>query len=142
MNISEAFNCLGERVVYIFDCPYSERLFKWFVLRNDILGKQNKRHAEYIVFSGYGEFDEPQTNPNFPVDMFTACLTTPLSMAFFCYFHLNATIFTLPEEFYRNHPIEGNEHNTVANDLYAIMTSITETIAYISSQTVIVSAMT
>ena len=67
LDISEVFNCLGERAVYIFDCPYSERLFKWFVRRNDILWKQNKRLAEYIVLSGYGEFDEPQTNPNFPL---------------------------------------------------------------------------
>ena len=28
MNVSEIFNCLGERAVYVFDCPYSERLFK------------------------------------------------------------------------------------------------------------------
>ena len=130
MSIGEVFNSLGERAVYVFDCPNSERLFKWFVHRNDILRKQNKRRAEYIVFSGYGEFDEPQTNPNFPVDVFTACLTTPLSIALLDHFHSNTTNTKLPEEFLRTFPIEGNEHSTVVNDLYAIMTSITETIAW------------
>ena len=130
MSIGEVFNSLGERAVYVFDCPYSERLFKWFVHRNDILRKQNKRGLECIVLSGYGELDEPQMDPNFPVDVFTACLTTPLSMALLDYFHSNATITPIPEEFLRTLPIEGNQHNAVANDLYAIMTSITETIAW------------
>ena len=105
MNIRDVFNCLGEQTVYIFDCPHSERLFEWFVLRNDILMKQNKRCAEYIVLSGYGEFDEPQTNQNFPVDVFTACLTTPISTVLFDYFNSNRARISMPE-FLRTFPLD------------------------------------
>ncbi|KAL7713207.1 WD domain containing protein [Entamoeba marina] len=71
INHEYVFNCLGEHAIYVFDCPYSARLFKWFTKRNELLLKQHKHPADYIVFSGYGDLEAPQTNPNFPVDIFS-----------------------------------------------------------------------
>ena len=130
MNIAEIFNRLGEKAIYVFDCPHSERLFKWFLKKNDVLQKQFKRNAEFIVFSGYNELESPQTNPNYPVDLFTACMTTPLSMALLDYYYSTEKIIELPLSFLKTLPIDQKTKVPVFSELYAIFTSIVEAIAW------------
>ncbi|EDR23065.1 hypothetical protein, conserved [Entamoeba dispar SAW760] len=130
MNISEIYSCIGERGVYVFDCPYSERLFKWFIKRNEIIKKQNKKGGEYIVFSGYGDLEAPQTNPKYPIDIFSTCLTTPLSMAILDYYYSSENIIKLPTSFLKTLPIEHKTKIQPFSELYAILTSIIETIAW------------
>ncbi|ELP89413.1 WD domain containing protein, partial [Entamoeba invadens IP1] len=130
MNISHIYDCLGDRAVYVLDCPYSQRLFKWFTKRNEKLKKMQKKEAEYIVFSGYGNLQKPQTNPNYPIDIFTACLTTPLSMCFLDYYYSNDNIISLPSNFLKILPVDHKTKIQPFSELYAILTSITEAIAW------------
>ncbi|KAL7718169.1 WD domain containing protein [Entamoeba marina] len=131
MNIGDVFNCLGEHAIYVFDCPYSARLFKWFTKRNELLLKQHKHPADYIVFSGYGDLEAPQTNPNFPVDIFSTCLTSPLSMCILHYYYTTDAILKLPSNFLKTLPVEHKiKQQQPYVELYAILTAIIEGIAW------------
>lgn len=130
MNISDVFACLGERAVYVFDCPYSERLFRFFHKRNEALKRQHKKQAEYIVFSGYGDMQPPQTNPDFPIDIFSACLTTPLSMALMDFYASEDSIVQLTPAFMKTLPIDHKTKTQPFSELYVILTSVIEAIAW------------
>lgn len=128
LSIYDLDSWMGSPAVYVFDCCKAELILKWFA-RNANQKNGDGVERNVILLAACGEKELLPTNPNLPADVFTACLTTPITMAlkWFC----SRTALTGADpELIRSIPGTVSDRRTPLGELNWIFTAITDTIAW------------
>ena len=123
--------------VYVFDCPCAGLILKSYL---KLLNKEVKnffiffnlfKTMEENIFLGACSSNEIlPTNPNFPADFFTSCLTTPIKTAL-RWFHMNNKLLEgITIDLLDNIPGKLTDRKTPMGELNWIFTAVTDTIAW------------
>jgi regulatory associated protein of mTOR len=123
--------------IYVFDCSAAGLILQWYTnfteQRNREQEKANRPPTNLLQYSillaACSANENLPTNPNFPADVFTACLTTPIKMAlqWFCLMNVNRKI---KPELIDRIPGKITDRRTVMGQLNWVFTTITDTIAW------------
>ena len=133
---------LGGPSIYVLDASHAGNVlanFGRFIEKHeaenaDALGKDRNApvlsYADNILLAACGKDELLPTNPDLPADLFTSCLTTPVSISLRCYFlqsqlGLNVTLKELDRV-----PGKLQERRSPLGELNWIFTAITDTIAW------------
>lgn len=82
-----------------------------------------------IIFAACGPNETLPTSPNFPADVFTSCLTTPIKMAL-TWHVLNSPIYNRDISLIEKIPGRASQRNTPLGELNWIFTAVTDSIAF------------
>ena len=98
---------------------------------NNFTGKKKHHPAGVIALFATGANTWLPTNPEFPADIFTACLTTPLKIALRWFLKRNPlSTHSVTLEMLDNIPGHLQERKTPLGELNWIFTAVTDTIAW------------
>jgi len=85
---------------------------------------------ENIILSACGANENLPMNPDFPADLFTSCLTTPIKIALRWFMQRNRLVDGVSEDLIENMPGRINDRRTPLGELNWIFTAVTDTIAW------------
>jgi hypothetical protein len=91
---------------------------------------ERKTFEENIFLGSCGFNEILPTNPNFPADFFTSCLTTPIKTALRWFFLNNKLLEGLSIDLLDNIPGKLTDRKTPMGELNWIFTAVTDTIAW------------
>eukprot|EP01083_Nonionella_stella_P076133 207304_1 len=143
---------VGTPAIYVFDCHSAGQVIDAFrptPLSDDLESVSSAggstsgdsschapSHAQHapaaadpIVLAACGARQTLPTNPRYPADLFTACLTTPLKIGL-RWFALRSQLTNVSPELIDKIPGRPNDRKTVFGELNWIFTAITDTIAW------------
>mmetsp|Transcript_24423 Transcript_24423/g.33532 ORF Transcript_24423/g.33532 Transcript_24423/m.33532 type:complete len:1323 (+) Transcript_24423:115-4083(+) len=131
LSIFELQSWMDSPSIYVFDCSAAGLILQWYTH----FAEQRQREqganllANSIILGACAANETLPTNPQFPADVFTACLTTPIQMAlrWFCSTKLNQSITV---DLIDKIPGRLNDRRTILGQLNWIFTAITDTIAW------------
>ena len=142
LSIFELQTWMGTPSIYVFDCSAAGLVLQWYKHFAEQRVREHDRDGagegggegasmlqDSIVLCACASNESLPINPQFPADVFTACLTTPIKMAlrWFCTTNLTRNIsLDLLDKF----PGRLNDRRTVLGQLNWIFTAITDTIAW------------
>ena len=112
--------------IYVFDCSAAGLALQWYA---KFAEKREGLMQNSILLGACGVHEVLPTNPNFPADVFTACLTTPVKMALRWFCSTNQNRFISPD-LIEKIPGRVGDRRTVLGQLDWIFTAITDTIAW------------
>lgn len=152
---------LGEPAVYVLDCSGAGELIPHFIDSNvhaafeDLKGKTEKKSkrdrsnsislrsvppseliqasvdGQTIVLAACQANENLSFNPQYPADIFTACLSTPIPIALRWFILQNPfSLQDVSPELAENIPGKDNDRKTPRGELNWIFTAITDTIAW------------
>jgi regulator-associated protein of mTOR len=127
MAISDLHNTMGDPSVYVFDCSNAGVIMKTLL---KIFAQNKEAKEETIVLAPCGESETLPTNPDFPADLFTSCLTTPTRVALRYYCMNNKLLQNITMDLVDNIPGKFTDRKTPLGELNWIFTAITDTIAW------------
>ena len=111
---------LGTPSIYVFDCSAASTLLENF-----------DPSSPTIVLAACGGNEILPMNPEFPADIFTSCLTTPITIALRWFISQNKMSMShLDAAFIDRIPGRLNDRKTPLGELNWIFTAITDTIAW------------
>jgi regulator-associated protein of mTOR len=127
--------------IYVFDCNNAGLILKTFmqiIHQKDKEDKKNNnlsstsagRHRENILMASCATNESLPLNPNFPADLFTACLTTPIKVALQWFCQNNRLVDGISLDMIDNLPGRVNDRRTPLGELNWIFTAVTDTIAW------------
>ncbi|GAB1219661.1 hypothetical protein ENUP19_0187G0006 [Entamoeba nuttalli] len=131
LQIYELLQTIGTPSIYIFDCSCAGRIITWCKKYAQSKQKKNKnKNGENYMFLGSCQDDEMlPTNPFYPADLFTSCLTTPLRVAVLYYIQ-NSLLMKWDATIIDRIPGVLNNRRTPLGELNWIFTAITDSIAW------------
>ena len=112
--------------IYVFDCSAAGLALQWYA---KFAEKREGLMQNSILLGACGVHEVLPTNPQFPADVFTACLTTPVKMALRWFCSTNQNRFISPD-LIEKIPGRVGDRRTVLGQLDWIFTAITDTIAW------------
>ena len=133
LSIYELQSWMESPSIYIFDCSASGLILQWYVhfarQRQCDQSTSTNIFQNSILLAPCAANETLPSNPLFPSDLFTACLTTPVKMAlyWFCSTNLNSSISTKLIDMI---PGRLSDRQSILGQLNWIFTSITDTIAW------------
>jgi regulator-associated protein of mTOR len=124
---------LGRPAMYVFDCSSASVLKSFFATLESTVGNHDSPdgNKEVIALFAAEENVWLPTNPDFPADIFTACLTTPIKMALRWFLKRNplstrsVTVSMLDQL-----PGSIQDRKSPVGELNWVFTAITDTIAW------------
>ena len=136
LTVSDISTWLGFPAVYVFDCNRAGQVVDVLLRgieshRKEKLGSSatNYRDAQVLVLGACGADESLPLSPDYPADLFTACLTTPVQAAvrWFC---RNAPLGQYPPDTAEKLKGSNSNRKTMLGDLSWLLTTITDTIAW------------
>ncbi|KAJ5076154.1 regulatory-associated protein of mtor [Anaeramoeba ignava] len=96
--------------------------------------KKKEKEIKYIILAPCRGEEELPTNPKFPADLFTSCLTTPMKIALNWHFYskmgANILLKNIDNDMINKIPGKFSDRKSALGELNWIFTSITDTIAW------------
>lgn len=130
--ISDLDSWLKTPSIYVFDCSAAGLIVNSFIELQDwnISGSSGSSVRDCILLASCEAHESLPQSPEFPADVFTSCLTTPIKMAlrWFCTRSLlrESVDYSLIDKI----PGRQNERKTLLGELNWIFTAVTDTIAW------------
>jgi regulator-associated protein of mTOR len=133
---------IGAPSLFVYDCSEAGLIisnFNKFAEKHQLEFEENRRrdpNTEYVDFSdcihlaACGEKESLPTNPDLPADVFTSCLTDPITMAVRFFILQNPLPGGVSIRDAQNIPGKVSERRTPIGELNWIFTAITDTIAW------------
>lgn len=134
---------MGSPSIYVFDCSAAGIIVNTFLQlseqregeRASRLGNAAASDAafakrEVIILASCSAGDTLPMNPDFPADLFTACLTTPIKIALEWFCKHNRLLGGISRDLIKDIPGKINERRSPLGELNWIFTAITDTIAW------------
>ncbi|KAG8093493.1 hypothetical protein GUJ93_ZPchr0012g21870 [Zizania palustris] len=117
--------------IYVFDCSAAGMIVKAFLERLDWSSSSSASSLKDCILLAACEAHQtlPQS-AEFPADVFTACLTTPIKMAMHWFCNRLLLHDSLEHTFIDQIPGRQNDRRTLLGELNWIFTAITDTIAW------------
>ncbi|CAA7389303.1 unnamed protein product [Spirodela intermedia] len=116
--------------IYVFDCSAAGRIVKAFNEQWSLSGATPSTARDCILLAACEAHETLPQSAEFPADVFTSCLTTPIKMAlrWFCSRSLlhDSLDYSLIDQI----PGRQNDRKTLLGELNWIFTAITDTIAW------------
>ncbi|GJM88184.1 hypothetical protein PR202_ga04214 [Eleusine coracana subsp. coracana] len=117
--------------IYVFDCSAAGIIVKAFLERLDWTSSSSASSLKDCILLAACEAHQtlPQS-AEFPADVFTACLTTPIKMALHWFCNRSLLRGSLDQSLIDQIPGRQNDRKTLLGELNWIFTAITDTIAW------------
>ena len=115
-------------VMWIFDCNSAGTAIRWYM--NFLAQGRKYLLNDTFLLGACKSGEHVPLNPDYPADVFTACLTTPLRMAALWHCRHSSPSAPLDPELAEMIPGDISKRNTPLGELAWIFTTITDTIAY------------
>ncbi|XP_062204192.1 regulatory-associated protein of TOR 1 isoform X2 [Phragmites australis] len=117
--------------IYVFDCSAAGIIVKAFLERLDWSSSSSASSLKDCILLAACEAHQtlPQS-AEFPADVFTACLTTPIKMALHWFCRRSLLCGSLDHSLIDQIPGRQNDRKTLLGELNWIFTAITDTIAW------------
>ncbi|KAL5226220.1 hypothetical protein ABZP36_012859 [Zizania latifolia] len=117
--------------IYVFDCSAAGMIVKAFLERLDWSSSSSASSLKDCILLAACEAHQtlPQS-AEFPADVFTACLTTPIKMALHWFCNRSLLHDSLEHTLIDQIPGRQNDRRTLLGELNWIFTAITDTIAW------------
>ncbi|KAG2387137.1 hypothetical protein C9374_002172 [Naegleria lovaniensis] len=119
--------------IYVFDCSNAGIILNSFIQiieQKDVPPRGSMMRKENIILAACGVNENLPMNPDFPADLFTSCLTTPIKIALNWFMQRNKLVDGVTEELIDNIPGRINDRRTPIGELNWIFTAVTDTIAW------------
>eukprot|EP00727_Mastigamoeba_balamuthi_P000525 m51a1_g1047 putative regulatory-associated protein of mtor (1359) ;mRNA; r:748343-753586 len=136
LSIYELQGWVGNPSLYVFDCNCAGLIVNWFVRFMEQRPKDDPAVAaapqasqDYILLAACGENELLPMNPDYPADIFTSCLTTPIRIALL-WFCKHSRLHKISPDMIDRLPGLPNNRRTPLGELNWIFTTITDTIAW------------
>ncbi|CAN0879595.1 Regulatory-associated protein of TOR 1 [Linum grandiflorum] len=129
--ISDLDSWLKTPSIYVFDCSAAGMIVNAFVELLDLNTSASSGSTRDCILLAACEAHEtlPQS-PEFPADVFTACLTTPIKMALRWFCTRSLLCDSLDYSLIDKIPGRQNDRKTLLGELNWIFTAVTDTIAW------------
>ncbi|XP_040384579.1 regulatory-associated protein of TOR 1-like isoform X1 [Oryza brachyantha] len=117
--------------IYVFDCSAAGMIVKAFLERLDWSSSSSSSSLKDCILLAACEAHQtlPQS-AEFPADVFTACLTTPIKMALHWFCKRSLLRDSMEQNLIDQIPGRQNDRKTLLGELNWIFTAITDTIAW------------
>uniref|UniRef100_A0A453KDL8 Raptor N-terminal CASPase-like domain-containing protein n=4 Tax=Triticinae TaxID=1648030 RepID=A0A453KDL8_AEGTS len=117
--------------IYVFDCSAAGMIVKAFLERLDWSSSSSASSVKDCILLAACEAHQtlPQS-AEYPADVFTACLTTPIKMALHWFCKRSLLSGSLDHSLIDQIPGRQNDRKTLLGELNWIFTAITDTIAW------------
>uniref|UniRef100_A0A0E0R389 Raptor N-terminal CASPase-like domain-containing protein n=1 Tax=Oryza rufipogon TaxID=4529 RepID=A0A0E0R389_ORYRU len=117
--------------IYVFDCSAAGMIVKAFLERLDWSSSSSASSSKDCILLAACEAHQtlPQS-AEFPADVFTACLTTPIKMALHWFCNRSLLRDSMEHNLIDQIPGRQNDRKTLLGELNWIFTAITDTIAW------------
>ncbi|CAN1303366.1 Regulatory-associated protein of TOR 1 [Linum perenne] len=131
LTISDLDSWLKTPSIYVFDCSAAGIIVNAFVELLDLNTSASSGSTRDCILLAACEAHEtlPQS-PEFPADVFTACLTTPIKMALRWFCTRSLLCDSLDYSLIDKIPGRQNDRKTLLGELNWIFTAVTDTIAW------------
>lgn len=132
LSIYELQSWVGSPSICVFDCNCAGMVVDWYARFAEQRLKEQKDPTahEYILLGACGEGEMLPLNPDYPADIFTSCLTTPIRMALLWFCNHSRLLHRVPSSVAESLPGTPNNRKTPLGELNWIFTTITDTIAW------------
>lgn len=129
--ISDLDSWLKTPSIYVFDCSAAGMIISAFIERQDWSSSGASASSKDCILLAACEAHEtlPQS-VEFPADVFTSCLTTPIKMALWWFSSRSLLRDSLDHSLIDRIPGRQNDRKTLLGELNWIFTAVTDTIAW------------
>ncbi|XP_078436258.1 regulatory-associated protein of TOR 1 [Wolffia australiana] len=127
--ISDLDSWLKTPSIYVFDCSAAGRIVKAFREWN-LSGASASASRDCILLGACEAHETLPQSAEFPADVFTSCLTTPIKMALRWFCSRSLLCDSLDYSMIDRIPGRQNDRKTLLGELNWIFTAITDTIAW------------
>ncbi|XXG39915.1 hypothetical protein AAC387_Pa01g0756 [Persea americana] len=126
LSVSELDSCLQTPSIYVFDCSAAGMIVNAFTERQE----WNASMKDCILLAACEAHETLPQSAEFPADVFTACLTTPIKMALRWFCSRSLLSDSLDPKDIDRIPGRQNDRKTLLGELNWIFTAVTDTIAW------------
>ncbi|KAF5471462.1 hypothetical protein F2P56_008250 [Juglans regia] len=126
--ISDLDSWLKTPSIYVFDCSAAGMIINAFTELNDWGASGSSRDC--ILLAACEAHETLPQSAEFPADVFTACLTTPIKMALRWFCKRSLLHESLDDSLIDKIPGRQNDRKTLLGELNWIFTAVTDTIAW------------
>lgn len=132
LSIYELESWLGTPSIYVFDCSSAGMIVNAFIERQEWGSGVSSVAAmkDCILLAACGADEILPQSPEFPADIFTSCLTTPIKIALRWFCPRSLLQDSLHPDMIDRIPGRQNERKTLLGELNWIFTAVTDTIAW------------
>ncbi|KAI5679785.1 hypothetical protein M9H77_01012 [Catharanthus roseus] len=118
--------------VYIFDCHAAAKVITAFMELQDhsSSGSSTSLIQDYILLAACQADESLPQSADFPADLFTSCLTTPIKVSLRWLFSRSLFMDSLSTSLIDELPGSQNDRKTLLGELNWIFTAVTDTIAW------------
>ncbi|ONK77089.1 uncharacterized protein A4U43_C02F2990 [Asparagus officinalis] len=129
--ISDLDSWLKTPSIYVFDCSAAGMIVNTFIERQEWDSSGESALSKDCILLASCEAHEtlPQSS-DFPADVFTSCLTTPIKMALQWFCSRSLLHYVLDHSLIDKIPGRQNDRKTLMGELNWIFTAVTDTIAW------------
>ncbi|ONM20087.1 Regulatory-associated protein of TOR 1 [Zea mays] len=131
LSITDLDSWLKTPSIYVFDCSAAGIIVKAFLERLDWSSTSSaSSQKDFILLAACEAHQTLPQSAEFPADVFTACLTTPIKMALHWFCKRTSLHGPLDRSLIDQIPGRQNDRKTLLGELNWIFTAITDTIAW------------
>ncbi|XP_072974981.1 regulatory-associated protein of TOR 1 [Typha angustifolia] len=132
LSISDLDSWLRTPSIYVFDCSAAGLIVSAFLERLDLnsSGSSVSSSKDCILLAACEAHETLPQSAEFPADVFTSCLTTPIKMALRWFCSRSLLRDSLDHSLIDQIPGRQNDRKTLLGELNWIFTAITDTIAW------------
>ncbi|KAK9167993.1 hypothetical protein Syun_000133 [Stephania yunnanensis] len=130
--VSDLDSWLRTPSIYVFDCSAAGMIVKAFIERQDWSSSSSAGSSmkDCILLAACGAHETLPQSAEFPADVFTSCLTTPIKMALKWFCGRSLLRDTIDQFLIDRIPGRQNDRKTLLGELNWIFTAVTDTIAW------------
>ncbi|KAL5709830.1 Regulatory-associated protein of TOR 1 [Ranunculus cassubicifolius] len=132
--ISDLDSWLKTPSIYVFDCSAAGMIINAFIERQDgassSTGSSANTIKDFILLGACEPHESLPQSAEFPADVFTSCLTTPIKMALRWFCTRSLLRDTIDHSLIDRIPGRQNDRKTLLGELNWIFTAVTDTIAW------------
>ncbi|XP_052174043.1 regulatory-associated protein of TOR 1-like [Diospyros lotus] len=128
--ISDLDSWLKTPSIYVFDCSAAGMVVNAFIELQDWNTSSGSSMRDCILLAACEAHETLPQSPEFPADVFTSCLTTPIKMALRWFCTRSLLHESLDYSLIDRIPGRQNDRKTLLGELNWIFTAVTDTIAW------------
>ncbi|KAK9920305.1 hypothetical protein M0R45_028863 [Rubus argutus] len=128
--ISDLDSWLKTPSIYVFDCSAAGMIVNSFIELHDWGGSSSGSPRDCILLAACEAHETLPQSAEFPADVFTSCLTTPIKMALRWFCTRSLLHESLDYSLIDKIPGRQNDRKTLLGELNWIFTAVTDTIAW------------